>query len=400
MKLLHAIPLVFSLLLAACGGGNDDSASADEPAPPAQADTQAPTVALAADKTTLTAAGSVKLTVSASDNVAVTAVEFYDGSVRLAADAGNANSATVTLGAADNGSHVFKAVARDAAGNSTTSTTVTVTVNLPVTPSTQPSQRQLKKSFTSLDGTLPVWYWEYLPADYAGSGKTYPLMVFFHGAGETGAANGSQLDTVKRHGPPKLIAANNEMCFDMAGGRECFIVVSPQNSRGWWDGSDTAGMLAHAIKTYRVDPKRIYVTGLSMGGGAAWSLATASVAGSSPKTQWASQIAALVPIAGAADPKGANSGICNAMVAGNLPVFAFHGTADTTVLPALSQGWVDKLNKATTADGYTCANAVNPAAKLTLYPGVGHDSWTRTYDPATQVETGRNIYQWMLAHTR
>jgi predicted peptidase len=265
---------------------------------------------------------------------------------------------------------------------------------------TQPSERQLKKSFTSLDGKLPVWYWEYLPADYATSGKTYPLIVFFHGAGETGAADGSQLANVKRHGPPKLIAANNEMCFDMPTGRECFIVVSPQNSRGWWDTNDTAGMLAHAIKTYRVDLKRIYVTGLSMGGGAAWTLATASVAGSSPKTSWASQIAALVPIAGAADPKGANGGICNAMVAADLPVFAFHGTADTTVLPALSQGWVDKLNKATTADGYTCANAVNPTAKLTLYPGVGHDSWTRTYDPAAQVETGRNIFQWMLAHTR
>jgi dienelactone hydrolase len=79
-------------------------------------------------------------------------------------------------------------------------------------------------------------------------------------------------------------------------------------------------------------PKRIYVTGLSMGGGAAWTLATASVAGSSPTTSWASQIAALVPIAGAADPKGANSGICNAMVAANLPVFAFHGTAHTRLI--------------------------------------------------------------------
>ena len=400
MKLRSGLATAFTvgLLLAACGGNGDDSgAPTDTPPPSANADTQAPTVAIAADKLNLIAAGTVKLTASASDNVAVTAVEFYDGGVKLAADAGNPNSATVSLGAADNGSHVFKAIARDAAGNATTSGTVTVTVAVPAT---KASERQLKKSFTSLDGTLAVWYWEYLPADYASSGKTYPLIVFFHGAGETGAADGSQLDTVKRHGPPKLIAANNEMCFDMPAGRECFIVVSPQNSRGWWDGNDTAGMLAHAIKTYRVDPKRIYVTGLSMGGGAAWSLATASVAGSSPKASWASQIAALVPIAGAADPKGANSGICNAMVAGNLPVFAFHGTADTTVLPALSQGWVDKLNKATTADGYSCANAVNPAAKLTLYPGVGHDSWTRTYDPATQVETGRNIYQWMLSHTR
>jgi len=91
--------------------------------------------------------------------------------------------------------------------------------------------------------------------------------VFFHGAGETGPADGSTLAKVKTHGPPKLIAADHDMCFDTPSGRECFIVVSPQNSRNWWHLNDTAGMLKHAMTSYRVDPKRVYVTGLSMGGG-------------------------------------------------------------------------------------------------------------------------------------
>jgi predicted peptidase len=154
------------------------------------------------------------------------------------------------------------------------------------------------------------------------------------------------------------------------------------------------------MKTYRVDPKRVYVTGLSMGGGGAWSLGTATVAGVTPTTWWASKIAALVPIAGAADPAGANTGICSGIVGANLPVWAFHGTADTTVSPALSQGWVDKINKLTTANGYACARGANPAAKLTLYPGVGHDSWTTTYDPTHAVEPGHNLYQWMLQYQR
>jgi hypothetical protein len=97
-----------------------------------------------------------------------------------------------------------------------------------------------------------------------------------------------------------------------------------------------AGMVAHAMKTCRVDPRRVCVTGLSMGGG------------------------------------------------------------DTTVVPATSQAWVDKINKLSIADGYACASAANPTAKLTLYPGLGHDSWTVTYDPTRSVEAGKNLYEWML----
>jgi predicted peptidase len=224
--------------------------------------------------------------------------------------------------------------------------------------------------------------------------------VFFHGAGETGNADGSELAKVKAHGPPKLIQANHDMCFATPAGRQCFIVVSPQNGRGWWDGNDTAGMLAHALKTYKVDAKRVYVTGLSMGGGATWNLVSATQAGVTPATWWASKIAAAVPIAGASDAKYFNTGICQGIVGQHLPVWAFHGTADPTVVPATSQAWVDKINGKSTADGYACTMAAAPAARLTLYSGVGHDSWTRTYDPAQEVEPGRNLYQWLLTYQR
>ena len=44
------------------------------------------------------------------------------------------------------------------------------------------------------------------------------------------------------------------------------------------------------------------------------------------------------------------------------------------------------------------AASANP--KYTEYPGVGHDSWTRTYDPAHEIEPGKNLYQWLLAQRR
>jgi predicted peptidase len=265
---------------------------------------------------------------------------------------------------------------------------------------TTPSQRQIQQSYLSLDGATTVRYWEYLPADYAAGTKTYPLLVFFHGLGENGPPDGSQLARVRLHGPPKLIHANHDMCFDTPTGRECFIVVSPQNGRSWWDGRDTAGMLAHALASYRVDPARVYVTGLSMGGGAAWTLAAATEPGVTPARHWAAKIAAIAPVCGAAQSSAAHAGICNGIAASGLPVWAFHGAADGTVPLAWSQGWVDKINRANTADGYACATAASPAAKLTTYAGVNHDSWTRTYDPANEVEPGRNLYQWLLAQRR
>jgi len=395
-RIALSLALVSSLLFTACGGGSDSSADNNGSGTPPASDTQAPMVQISATAAQVTAAGTVQINATASDNVGVTALEFYDGSTRVAADAGNPSRASVAFTAADNGAHSFTVVAHDAAGHATTSTAVSVTVAIAVT---QPSERQLKKSFLSLDGKQTVWYWEYLPPGYDLS-KTYPLLVFFHGAGETGNPDGSELAKVKAHGPPKLINANNDMCFTTASGKQCFIVVSPQNGRGWWDGNDTAGMLAHAIKTYQVDPKRVYVTGLSMGGGATWNLAVATEAGVTPTSYWAAKIAAAVPIAGASDAQYFNTGICQGIVGKHLPIWAFHGTADTTVVPATSQAWVDKINGASTANGYSCATVASPMAKLTLYPGVGHDSWTTTYDPAHQVETGKNLYQWLLSYQR
>jgi chitinase len=167
VPVLLATGLLAALLLAACGGGGDEGTAAP---PPAAVDTQAPTVQISASALQFTAAGTLRIDATATDDVGVTALEFYDGAVRIAADAGNANRAQLAFTANDNGSHRITAIVRDAAGHATTSTALNVTVAIPVA---QPSQRQLKKSFLSLDGKQTVWYWEYLPAGYDGS-QPYP----------------------------------------------------------------------------------------------------------------------------------------------------------------------------------------------------------------------------------
>lgn len=182
--------------------------------------------------------------------------------------------------------------------------------------------------------------------------KTWPLMLFLHGAGESG----DNLEKVKTHGPPKLIAAGKEFPF---------IVVSPQSPRFGWNVESLKGLLDQVESTYRVDRSRVYLTGLSMGGFGTWALATA----------YPDHFAAIAPVCGGGEKFWARR-------IANLPTWVFHGTADNVVPVQLSKDMVEALE---------AANAKE--VKFTAYEGVGHDSWTATYD-------NPELYEWLLSHKR
>jgi endoglucanase len=94
-------------------------------------DTTPPTVALGASSTSITAAGTLTLTATASDNIGVSKVEFREGGTLLGTDSSAPFTASVALTSANNGTHTYTATASDGAGNAATSTAVTVTVNIP-----------------------------------------------------------------------------------------------------------------------------------------------------------------------------------------------------------------------------------------------------------------------------
>ena len=92
------------------------------------------------------------------------------------------------------------------------------------------------------------------------SGKRWPLILFLHGAGE----RGTNVWKVAVHGPPKLVAQQPDFPF---------IVVSPQCPEGRiWSNDVLLGLLDEVVRQYPVDPGRVYLTGLSMGGYGTWSL--------------------------------------------------------------------------------------------------------------------------------
>ncbi|MEL7496302.1 MAG: dienelactone hydrolase family protein [Planctomycetota bacterium] len=216
------------------------------------------------------------------------------------------------------------------------------------TNSTQLEEKQLRAVHpVELDYLLS------LPSEYE-SQKEWPLVLFLHGAGE----RGDDLDKVKVHGPPKLVQAGKAFPF---------ILVAPQcPADRWWEPITLTALLDEIESKYNVDKDRVYVTGLSMGGFGTWNLAAHT-----PE-----RFAAIVPICG-----GGDSFVVPRRIRNRIPIWAFHGDKDNVVPVKRTQDLADAFKR------------FNVEIKFTSYPGVGHDSWTETYN-------NEKLYEWMLAQRR
>jgi hypothetical protein len=117
-----------------------------------QNDTSAPAVSVTAPANGATVSGSVNVTANASDNVGVSGVQFkLDGQNLGSEDTGAPYSTSWNSTSATNGNHQLTAVARDAAGNSTTSSVVTVNVQ-----NTTPPPTGLVAAYSFNEGSGPI----------------------------------------------------------------------------------------------------------------------------------------------------------------------------------------------------------------------------------------------------
>jgi predicted peptidase len=214
---------------------------------------------------------------------------------------------------------------------------------------------QQSKSFEkTITKNLACKYLLFLPEGYGEKNKKWPLILFLHGAGE----RGDDLNKVKVHGPPKIVQKKKDFPF---------IVVSPQCPKdSWWNDKVEVliNLLDEIEANYNVDTKRVYLTGLSMGGYGTWALGSKD-----PE-----RFAAIAPICG---------GGMRIMAFGltDMPIWVFHGAKDKVVPLDESEEMVAAIK------------ARGGNVKLTVYPDAGHDSWTETYN-------NPKLYEWFLKHRR
>lgn len=195
-------------------------------------------------------------------------------------------------------------------------------------------------------------YLLFLPNQDTAKEQLLPTILFLHGAGE----RGSNLEDVKRHGVAKIVEEQPNFPF---------IVISPQCPPGQnWSVELLSKLLDEAISAYPIDPNRVYLTGLSMGGYGTWHLAAAEP----------HRFAAIAPVCGGGNPIAARK-------LKNLPVWAFHGALDNVVPLRESELMVSALK----------THGTN--VKFTVYPEAEHDSWTQTYN-------NPQLYEWFLQHRR
>ena len=219
-------------------------------------------------------------------------------------------------------------------------------------------QSQSSRHIVSHSTNLP--YILYLPDDYENNpDKQYPLLLFLHGAGE----RGTDLKLVKSQGLPKKFESGDNIPF---------IVLAPQCPKeDWWADYRHAliTMVDAVITNYRVDEARVYLTGLSMGGRGTWDMATF----------FPNRFAAIAPICGWGDGLFGYPDRLKRIK--HIPVWAFHGDADDIVPIAATQWLVDALKE------------YGGNVKFTIYPNVGHNSWTESYD-------NPDLYAWFLQYKR
>jgi predicted peptidase len=214
-----------------------------------------------------------------------------------------------------------------------------------------------------------------LPARYDSTTKKYPLLLFIHGIGELGNGT-SQLSNAAAVGTPSVIKWGEFPAnFSVGGKNYSFIVVTPQ-FKAWPSAKDVNDMIDYAVKNYRIDTTRMYVSGLSMGGGVTWDYAVA----------YGKRVAAIAPICGASGP---NDSKAQKIAQSGVAVWAFHNKDDGTVTYTNSEGFVNKIN------------SFSPPikAKLTLWATGGHDAWSKACSPNYR-ENNMNMYEWMLQYSR
>lgn len=230
------------------------------------------------------------------------------------------------------------------------------------------------KSVTDLAekyGMHPIWseeaqrnYVLFLPAAYGNeSQKKWPLILFLHSYG----VRSDNIEYLKYEALPQILAFTPDFPF---------IAVIPQltEDEDYWTGEDVVAslftILEEVQENYSVDPVKIYLTGVSLGGNGVWEIGL----------MYPDRFAALVPVMGFYGDTASvevPDDICDLK---EVPIWAFHGAKDHIVPLFAEEDLVDALK------------ACGGNAQLTVYPDGDHDISGEVYN-------NPDLYNWLLSQS-
>ena len=214
-------------------------------------------------------------------------------------------------------------------------------------------------TYTSADG-LKMPYTLLVPKNY-NKNKEYPVLLFFHGADAKGTCNVKPIQKLE----PFYDTDAQTMSEAIVLVPQCLqtddtAVMGQYTKPGWWrftdDGKSTLNVAMELLENevfakYNCDSDRFYVMGLSMGGEATWKTTE----------KYADKIAAAVPICGS---RIGNTNFEDATKMKDVPIWMYHGTADTTIPFADSETRYNNL-----------IAAGNDNVTFTILEGYDHNVW-------------------------
>ena len=250
-------------------------------------------------------------------------------------------------------------------------------INLPTTSASSPTRPSL------------IYY----PDDYNSTSTNYPLLVFLHGSGESGTNLAQIYNSTTAGGPAYLIEHGGwPSSFTNPGDGKAykFIVVSPQSNNSWSSsGDETENMVKYLVANYRVDINRIYITGLSAGGGGAVEYAAHLNGDENSLTSTRTYLAAAIVPMSAATLTPIQSW-ADKIVGDNVRAWGL-GDPNNDTYGENTMNLISYINKDKAGYGIFSPN------------NYGHGGWANLYIPTfkqTINGVSMNIYEWMLTNTR
>jgi dienelactone hydrolase len=259
---------------------------------------------------------------------------------------------------------------------------------------------------TAIDSNINGFI-EVLPMGYT-TATRYPLIIFLEGQSQFG--NGSTTEIKNLYGvtgvpmfPDLVTNGNFTNNYTVNSTNYKFIVLVPQaryqvkhnrpSDEQMLSPSEVNDVINYALQNYSVDVNRIYLMGLSLGGGSTWNYPGQSVA-------YGNRVAAIVPFAGASNLAYPDHSRVTNIAAANVPVWTFVATADQPYA-TLGQAYIDSINMLHPEH--------NTEALITVYgtiPGSNppvqyqhDDTWIQ---PLVNHNTGQSytdVFQWLLGYS-